>query len=72
MAKETDNRVEVMIPRDPANKEADLYVGVNGVGYLLPRGKKSLVPDYVAAEIERANAAQEAMYEAQDELRAKA
>lgn len=67
----TDNLVEVMIPRASGNNEANYFVGVNGVSYLLPRGKKSKVPDYVADEIERSRAAEEAMYEAQDELKAK-
>lgn len=75
MAKEkdvlTDNKVEVMIPRDAANKESNFFVGVNGVNYVLPRGKKSKVPDFVAAEIERSQAAQEAMFDAQDKLKAK-
>ena len=68
MAKAKDNRVEVFIPRAPGNNEANLFVGVNGVSFLLPRGKKSMVPDYVAAEIKRAEAAQEAMYEEQQKL----
>jgi len=68
---QTENKVEVMIPRTRGNNEANYFVGVNGVSYLLPRGKKSLVPDFVAEEIERSRAAEEAMYEAQDELKAK-
>ena len=38
-------------------------MGVNGVSFLLPRGKVSKVPDYVAAEVERAMQAQETMDE---------
>jgi hypothetical protein len=68
---QTENKVEVMIPRTRGNNEANYFVGVNGVNYVLPRGKKSLVPDFVAEEIERSRAAEEAMYEAQDELKAK-
>lgn len=68
---QTENKVEVMIPRTRGNNEANYFVGVNGVNYVLPRGKKSLVPDFVAEEIERSRAAEEAMYEAQDELKTK-
>ena len=54
-----DQRVEVFIPKGYGNEEPNLFVAVNGVNYLLPRGKKSLVPAWVAAEIQRANRAQE-------------
>ena len=54
-----DNRVEVFIPKGYANDEPNLFVSINGVNYLLPKGKKSLVPDFVAAEIERSKKAAE-------------
>ena len=54
-----EERVEVFIPRGFGNEEPNLFVAVNGVNYLLPRGKKSLVPAPVAEEIRRANRAQE-------------
>ena len=54
-----DNRVEVFVPKGYANDEPNLFVSVNGVNYLLPKGKKSMVPDYVAAEIERSKRAAE-------------
>ena len=68
---QTNGKVEVMIPRTIGNKEANFFVAANGVSYLLPRGKKSLVPPEVAAEIERSIKAQDEMYEAQDALKAK-
>lgn len=52
-------RVEVFIPRGAAHEEANFFVGVNGTSYLLPRGKKSMVPAEVAAEIKRALSAQD-------------
>ena len=58
-----DNRVEVFVPKGYANDEPNLFVSVNGVNYLLPKGKKSLVPAHVAAEIERSKKAQEKMDE---------
>lgn len=55
----TDDRVEVYIPRGQANEDPNFLVSINGVNYLLPRGKKSFVPPHVAYEIERAREAQE-------------
>lgn len=52
--------VEVMIPRGGGNEDPNFFVSVNGVNYLLPKGKRSLVPQHIAFEINRAWAAQEA------------
>jgi hypothetical protein len=60
MSTKKDERVEVHIPKGYANEDPNYFVSVNGVNYLLPRGKKSMVPAHVAAEIERAQRAQEA------------
>ena len=54
-------RVEIHIPRGNANDDPNLFVSVNGVNYLLPKGKTSSVPRAVAAEIKRSWAAQEAL-----------
>ena len=51
-------RVEVFVARAAANDDPNLFVAVNGVSYLLPRGKKSKLPEDVAAEFERAQRAQ--------------
>lgn len=63
-----EERVEVFIPRGPANDEPNLFVSVNGVGYLLPKGKMSMVPSHIKAEIERSLAAQEKLDERVDAL----
>ena len=63
-----EDRVEVFIPKGAANDDPNFFVGVNGVSYLLPRGKKSLVPPCVAAEIERSFKAQETMDETIDRM----
>lgn len=55
-----EEREEIFIPRGSANDDPNLFVSVNGENYLLPKGKKSNVPKYIAAEIKRAWAAQEA------------
>lgn len=65
-------RVEVFIPKGYANDEPNLFVGVNGVNYLLPRGKTSIVPPAVAEEVKRAVRAQETMDEHIDEMVSKA
>ena len=62
-SKPAENRVEIFVPKGYANDDPNLFVSVNGVNYLLPRGKKSTVPDFVAAEIERSIKAQEKMDE---------
>lgn len=61
--------VEVFIPRSSnANDDPNMFVSVNGVNYLLPRGKKSLVPAEVAEEINRSIKAQEALDQRIDEM----
>lgn len=60
MSNKKEDRVEVFIPRAQANEDPNLFVSVNGVAYLLPRGKRSMVPAHIAEEIERSNKAQEA------------
>lgn len=54
-----EERVEIFIPKGNANDEPNLFVGVNGKNYLLPKGKKSLVPPEVAYEVNRSIEAQE-------------
>lgn len=70
MAKKTeDDRVEVFIPRGNRNSDPMLYVSVNGESFLLPKGKTSLVPKFVADEIERSNYAQRMLDESIDALK---
>lgn len=66
--KNTDDRVEVFIPRAGANEEPNLFVSVNGVNYLLPKGKTSMVPKFIAEEINRSRKAQEALDKKIDDL----
>ena len=63
-----DKRVDLFIPKGAANDEPNLFISVNGVGYLLPKGKTSKVPPYVKAEYDRSVAAQNKMDEHVDEL----
>ena len=57
--KTTTEREEIYIPKGYLHDEPNLYVGVGGIGYLLPRGTASLVPAEVSYEIKRALKAQE-------------
>lgn len=63
-----DDRIEVSIPRGGDREDPNLFVAVNGVNYLLPRGKKSRVPKAVADEIARAERARESLYATVDAL----
>ena len=54
-----EDREEIFIERAAANEEPNLFVSVNGYNCLLPKGKTSLVPKSVAAEIRRARKAQQ-------------
>lgn len=56
-----EERVELFVPKGYAGEEPNLFISVNGVNFLLPRGKRSTVPAFVAAEYERSVKAQEAL-----------
>ena len=43
-------------------------IAVNGVNYLLPKGKSSKVPAYIAEEFYRSQKAQEALDKRVDEM----
>ena len=57
--KTTLEREEIYIPKGYLHDEPNFYVGIGGIGYLLPRGTTSSVPPEVAYEIRRALKAQE-------------
>ena len=55
-----EERVDVFVPRaGDGTGDPNLQVTVNGVCFLLPRGKTSSVPKYVYEEIQRSYRAQE-------------
>ena len=51
-------RITITLPRAAAHQEAQQFVGLNGVNYLIPRGVKTSVPKEVAAELERSEKAE--------------
>ena len=61
-------RVEVFIPRGADREDPNLFVGINGLNYLLPKGRRSSVPPEVAAEIARAERARDALEHTMDAL----
>lgn len=63
-----DDRVELFVPKGYANDEPNHFIAVNGVTYLLPKGKTSKVPPHVKAEFERAQRAQAKMDESIDQM----
>lgn len=68
---EKEKRVKLFVPRGASNDDPNLFISVNGVNYLLPRGKESLVPDFVAAEYNRSMRAEQAEGASKDRLQAK-
>ena len=63
-----DPRVELSIPRGAEREDPNLFVAINGVSYLLPKGKKSSVPRAVAEEIARSERARDRLDETMDAL----
>lgn len=63
-----ETRVEVSIPRGAEREDPNLYVGINGRSYLLPKGRKSSVPRAVAEEIARSERARDRLDETMDAL----
>jgi hypothetical protein len=66
------DKEEIFIPRGTANGDPNLFVSVNGVNYVLPRGATSTVPTYVAEEIRRSWRAEERLVKRSEELIEKA
>ena len=63
-----EDRVEIFIEKGYANDDPHLFVSVNGVNYLLPKGKKSMVPAHVAEEIERSKRAAQKQDEKMEQM----
>lgn len=60
---------EIFIERGAANEDPNMQVCVNGVMYLLPRGKTSTVPLAVYNEIMRSRRARELQDQRMEDLR---
>lgn len=69
--KATEERVELYVPRGN-DDDPNLFIGINGVNYILPRGKKSMVPKHVYDEYWRSQEAQNKADDTIDKLSAAA
>ena len=67
-----EERVDLFVDKGYANDEPNLLIAVNGVNYLLPKGKTSNVPKFVADEYYRSRNAQQALDEKMDKMLAEA
>jgi hypothetical protein len=61
-------KVKITLPKARGSEPKELLVGINGVNYLIPKGKQVEVPDFVAEEVKRAQAAEDFMDEQKDEM----
>ena len=68
--KKKDERVELFIPRGSDRDDPNYFIGINGKNFVLPKGKKSMVPPEVKAEYERAERAIDAQSAKKNELAA--
>ena len=62
MAANKEEKIKITLPRAGKNEDPNLFVGINGKNYLVPKGKTSEVPKAVYDEIMRAQRAEEALY----------
>lgn len=65
-------RVDIFVEKGYANDEPNLVISVNGDMYLLPKGKTSNVPKFVADEYYRSRKAQQSLDETVEKLLAAA
>ena len=64
------NMKTVNLPRARGSEAREVFVGVNGINYLIPKGQAVAVPECVADELNRAAAAERFMDEEKDRRRA--
>lgn len=63
-----DGKVDLYVEKGYANDEPNLLIAVNGVNYLLPKGKTSRVPKHIAEEYLRSRKAQETLDQNKDKM----
>lgn len=61
-------RVDLFVEKGYANDEPNQIISVNGVIYVLPKGKTSKVPKFVADEYYRSRKAQQRLDETVDKM----
>lgn len=63
-----EERVELFVERGYANDEPNKIISVNGVLYVLPKGKTSTVPKFVADEYHRSKRAEQHLNDTVDKM----
>ena len=63
-----ETKEQIFVPKGYANDEPNQLICINGVNYVLPRGKTSTVPKHVADEFRRSQKAQESLDKRVDEM----
>ena len=61
-------REELFIPKGYATEEPNEIISVNGLMFVLPKGKTSKVPHFVAEEYRRSQRARERMEETVEKM----
>ena len=67
-----EERVDLFVDKGYANDEPNHIISVNGVMYVLPKGKTSKVPQFVADEYYRSKKAQQRLDDTVDKMLAEA
>jgi len=67
-----EKKEKITLPRARKGEADTLFVSINGVNYLVPKGKTVDVPAAVAAEIRRSQAAEDRGFAAAEALQAAA
>ena len=69
---EESGRVKISLPRARKGEDENLLVGINGVNYIIPKGKEVDVPAFVAEEVARSQKADDFMHDRAEELQKQA
>lgn len=68
VVEDPNEKVTIRVPRIHPKEDPNLFVGINGKNYIIPRGKAVKVPRFVKEEIERSEKAKDRFYETVEEL----
>ena len=63
-----NEKVTIRVARIHPKEDPNLFVGINGKNYIIPRGKAVKVPRFVKEEIDRSEKAKDRFYETVEEL----
>lgn len=67
MAEKTAKTETVYFKRPASDRdEQNVFVGINGINYLIPKGQRTEVPDFVAEELRRSEEAEATFFSYKD------